>query len=88
MPTDEESLCCSDWKLAMPALENLDISTDETAALQRPCITDPPERAHVSAEHREAVRATGYSEAKNRVQIMFFETTFYVGASGHLDHYG
>ena len=35
MPTDEESLCCSDWELAMPALENLDISTDETAALQR-----------------------------------------------------
>ena len=88
MPTDEESLCCSDWELAMPALENLDISTDETAALQRPCITDHPERTHVSAEHREAVRATGYSEAKNRVHMTFFETTFYVGAAAHLDHYG
>ncbi|WP_318304866.1 hypothetical protein [Vibrio sp. Y176] len=33
MPTDEESLCCSDWELVTPALENLDISTDETAAL-------------------------------------------------------
>ncbi len=44
--------------------------------------------AHVSAEHREAVRATGYSEAKNRAHMTFFETTFYVGAAAHLDHYG
>ncbi|XP_038163456.1 uncharacterized protein LOC119798171 [Cyprinodon tularosa] len=40
MPTEEESICCVDWDLLMPPLEDLNISTDETESTsQRLCVT-------------------------------------------------
>lgn len=37
-PTEGECLCCVDWDLLMPALENLELSSDEIALSDEPTI--------------------------------------------------